>query len=1020
MIPVPFLFRPAALGRIYAPIFALLLCLFTPLAHAQEIKVDISNTGRPLSEGWDPAYTAWNTNQNWFAGGDVTANTFSGVTVTLRRVGSVGTALQPNYWKAGVQATAYNVKLTADGIKIANGDTGAQMEMRLSGLAAGSHTVLTYHNIWDSLPAGSFAPLDLSVDGVLAVTNLVMSMRVTNNAAATTAYLTVNAVAGQDVVILMAAETNNAAWTTKNVYLNGFEIDTANSTLKAVSPTPGNLDEHVDGDNKTVPLRWTGAGSAVSHNVFFGTDSNAVKNATTASLQFKGNQTGTNYTATNISSLLTYFWRVDEINALSNVTKGDLWIFRPRHLAFPGAEGYGRFARGGRGGIVVEVSNTNNSGAGSLRDALTGNYGPRTVVFTVSGLFTIDSDVIIGNNTPYITLAGQTAPGKGICVRKYQFGVSGGRDLIIRHVRSRPGNISGTTLNGSGLSGSDNCIMDHVSISWGIDEELSTRSSKNITFQRSLISEALNIAGHQNYPAGTAHGYAASVGGDIASLHHNLLAHNEGRNWSLAGGLDGGGYYSGRLDVFNNVVYNWGHRTTDGGAMQVNFVNNFYKPGAAIAITVALNAQYGGFPGYQQYYFDGNIMPGYWGTNNETAGRTQSTETGGTLPANSTPPYSAWVTNAFFPSYATVQPVTNAYEHVLSDVGCTQPAIDDHDLRVIRETLNGTYTYTGTGPYGGSPGLPNSQDDVGGWDNYPNVTRAANYDSDHDGLPDWWEQIIGTNPNSPANNFADSNADPDGDEYTNLEDYLNWLAAPHTDCPTNSFVDIDLHLLARGLTNNAPTFSVSGATNGSVTLLTNRIARFTPNVGTNALGKFNFSVTDSIGVVLTNTIGIHITTASAPANTAPVLPAISNRTVNVGATMNFTNSATDAEGGALTYTLPFAPTNATLDASSGALNWRPSVTYANSTNFFAIVVTDNGGLSATQNFSVLVNPLTAPSVAAPSFNGTQLNFTVTGQVGPDYALQTSSNLATWSTLFITNSPPATFNWSDTNSDPLRF
>jgi len=97
--------------------------------------------------------------------------------------------------------------------------------------------------------------------------------------------------------------------------------------------------------------------------------------------------------------------------------------------------------------------------------------------------------------------------------------------------------------------------------------------------QRTLISEALNVAGHQNYPAGTAHGYAGSMGGDVASLHHNLLAHNSGRNWSMAGGLDGNGYYSGRLDIFNMVVYNWGTRATDGGAHEVNFVNNYFKRG---------------------------------------------------------------------------------------------------------------------------------------------------------------------------------------------------------------------------------------------------------------------------------------------------------------------------------------------------------------------------------------------------------------------------------------------------------
>jgi hypothetical protein len=519
------------------------------------------------------------------------------------------------------------------------------------------------------------------------------------------------------------------------------------------------------------------------------------------------------------------------------------------------------------------VTNTNDSGPGSLRDALTGNYGPRTVVFTVSGLITLESDLIINQNNPNITLAGQTAPGKGICTRKYQLGISGGRDLIIRNVRSRPGNLSGTTLNGSGMAGVDHCIMDHCAISWGIDEEMSTRGARNLTLQRTLISEALNIAGHDKYPAGTKHGFAASVGGDIASLHHNLLAHCEGRNWSLAGGLDGAGYFAGRLDIFNNVVYNWGGRTTDGGAHEVNFVNNYYKPGAASTYFYALNAQYGNFPGTQQYYFEGNVMPGHFGVGNQSAGRTRSTEGGGSLPST----YESWVTNAFFPSYAAIQTATNAYKLVLSDVGCNQPLIDDHDARVIRETIDGTYTYTGTGPYGGSPGLPNSQDDVGGWEDYPVLTRPANFDTDHDGLPDWWERLKGSNTNSPAGDFSDANADLVGDEYTELERYLNWMAAPHVDC-TNS-VDVDLTWLTRGFTNTSPVYTVFSPVNGIVTLVGGQTARFTPTTATNSLGSFMFSVVDARGDSMTNSVGIRIISATTPAQ--PPLLGIRNQSGNL-------------------------------------------------------------------------------------------------------------------------------------------
>ncbi|TAL03580.1 MAG: T9SS C-terminal target domain-containing protein [Verrucomicrobia bacterium] len=838
-------------------------------AAAQEIKVDFNFNNKPLSQTADAAYTPWSTNSIWFSGGDTISNTFSGVTFTFKRVGTIGTGLTTDWYSAGI-ATA---KLVNDGITVTPfnqtnivGTTtapGARIELTISNLTAGAHTLLTWHNTWQNPSAYTFSPLNIYLNGAQIITNLPVSNRVTNNADGSYSYVKFTADGVNNTVVTFEASTNFNA-NVCNVSIDGFEIDTPDFKYKANKPSPVSGDEHVDADaTKNVLLYWTKAALAVSNRVYFGTSSNAVLNATTGSAEFKGTQVSTNLLVTNLSTLATYWWRIDEVDATNGVTKGDLWYFRTRHLAFPGAEGYGRFARGGRGGVVIEVTNTNDSGAGSLRDALTGNYGPRTVVFAVSGLITLESDLIISQNTPYLTLAGQTAPGKGICTRKYQLGMSGGRDAIVRNVRSRPGNLSGTTLNGSGMSGSDHCIFDHVSISWGIDEELSTRTAKNITFQRCLISEALNIAGHQNYPPGTAHGYAASVGGNIASLHHNLLAHNEGRNWSLAGGLDANGNFDGSLDIFNNVVHNWGGRTTDGGAHQVNFVGNYYKKGAASSIFVALKAQYDNFPGTQQYYFTNNVMPGTFDYSNQTAGRTAVNGTG-TVPTN----YSPWVNVPFFPSYATVEGATNAYKSVLSDVGCTQPQIDDHDVRVIRETLDGTYTFTGTGPYGGSPGLPNSQDDVGGWENYPFVQRAANFDTDHDGLPDWWETIKGLNTNSAPGDFSDSNADLVDDEYTELERYLNWLAAPHFDCTVGTSLDVNLTAFTRGYTNTSPTYTVSAPTNGSVTLIGGNTARFTPSVSSNALGSFTFIVTDLQGASLTNTVGIHI----APAAAAPAQP----------------------------------------------------------------------------------------------------------------------------------------------------
>lgn len=841
--------------------------LLAGAAAAQEIKVDFNANNRPVSEGWDTAYISWNTNSIWFAGGDVISNTFSGVTFTFRRVGPTGTALRPDRYAAGLTTAGWNAKLVSDGIQVepphitnvvGSGQSPVRIELTISDLSAGPHTLLTWHNTWQNPSPYTFSPLNLYLNGTQIITNLPVSNRVTNNADAAYSYVPLFADGSNNVVIAYEASTDFNV-TDANPCIDGFELDTPNFKFKANRPSPANGDEHVDADaTKNVLLYWTKAAIAVSNRVYFGTSSNAVLAATPAAPEFAGNQTATNLLVTNLSSLVTYWWRVDQIDNTNGVTKGDLWMFRPRHLAFPGAEGYGRFARGGRGGVVAKVTNLKDSGPGSFRDAIEGDYGPRTVVFDVGGLITLNSDIIIGSSQPCITVAGQTAPGKGICIKRQQFGLSGARDCIVRFMRIFVGKESGETQNATGLAGVDHCIMDHCSFGWGLDEAISSRNAKNMTLQRSFCSEMLNIAGHDKYPAGTEHGYAASIGGEIATFHHNLLAHNEGRNWSLAGGLDANGNFSGSLDIFNNVVYNWGGRTTDGGAHRVNFVNNYYKPGAGTTHFKILTAQYDNFPGTQQYYFVGNVMPGYYQTNQQASARDSS----GFIPTN----YSTWVSVPFFPSYATIDEVTNAYKRVLSDVGCNQPMVDDHDRRIIRETISGTYTYTGTGPDGGRAGMPNTTDDVGGWEDYGNYTRPVGWDSDNDGMPDWWEQIKGLNPN-----VADANGDPDGDEYTNLEDYLNWLAQPHFDCTNGTSLDIDLTQFTRGFTNNSPIYTVAQPTNGTVTLVgNNRTARFTSAASTNAIGRFTFSVVDAQGYNMTNTIGLRLISAIVPAQ-PPVL-----------------------------------------------------------------------------------------------------------------------------------------------------
>jgi hypothetical protein len=300
------------------------------------------------------------------------------------------------------------------------------------------------------------------------------------------------------------------------------------------------------------------------------------------------------------------------------------------------------------------------------------------------------------------------------------------------------------------MAGSDHCIMDHCSISWGIDEEMSTRSSKNVTLQRVLISEALNVAGHSNYPAGTAHGYAASIGGDIGSFHHNLLAHNEGRNWSMGGGLDGNGYYSGKLDIRNNVVYNWRGRTTDGGAHEVNFLNNYYKPGPATSAKkiwfINPSAPYG------QFFLSGNYLFGKGEVNQNNVKGVKADH-----------PDSAVISAAFDVELVSEQPAEKAYSLVLKNAGASL-CRDAVDLRIIEEVKSGK---SSSGK--NKNGIIDSQKEVGGWPVLKSL--APKKDSDADGIPDQWEIQNKLNPNEPG----DAAMQTINTSYSNIEIYLNSL-----------------------------------------------------------------------------------------------------------------------------------------------------------------------------------------------------------------------------------------------------
>ena len=856
-----------------------LLAFFTSvcaMAQSPVVKVDINMSGRPELETNDPNYLPW------IPDGTSSSLTANGVTLTLRKAGSNGTNLRTTYYKAGIQQPSY-ARLGSDAVYIDGGNAGAQIELVISGLSTGTHSLMAFHNSPDNPSTNTFAPLNVFVNNAQVLSNVAHSARALTIETTQSSYITFNATAGQNVTIAYRAVTSGSQ-NNKNVYINGFELNTPNVKNQAKSPIPTDGDMHVNADAGTATLKWTAGTGAATHRIYFGTDKNCVTTATPASSCYKTAQTGTSYNVSGLYSMDTYYWRVDEVTSGGVVTKGNTWVFRPRHLAFPGAEGYGRYAIGGRGGKVIHVTNLNDTGAGSLRDAFENQTGPRTIVFDVAGIIALNSRLVCSD--PYVTIAGQTAPGKGICIRKAPVGFTG-NDLIARHMKVRLG--AGPTFDGMGLTGANHSILDHCSISWTIDESFSSRSGKNITLQRTLIAEALNAANHANYPTGTEHGYAATIGGDIGSFHHNLLAHNYGRNWSLGGGLDGNSYYAGRLDITNNVVYNWGGRTTDGGAMEVNFVNNYYKPGAGSKIFVALSMDHENTGlGSQRAYFSGNVMPGYFTESNQTAGRRETFSNGDSKK------YECFVTAPFFPSYVTTHSATDAYKSVLSDVGQTQPQFDDHDIRMVDETLNGTYKYKGS--VTGKPGFPDKESDVGGYESYPATTRAANWDTDKDGLPDFWETAIGTSNGSASGNFSDSNADPDKDGYTNLEEYLNWMAETHYFVANTATQTIDLAAMFKGYTKTSPTYSVSAVVNGTVTI-SGSTATFKPtNCG---FASFNLTVKDNANATMTKTIGAFVNGTCAAANKAPTVritaPA-NNATFASPASVTITANAADSDG----------------------------------------------------------------------------------------------------------------------------
>lgn len=442
-------------------------------------------------------------------------------------------------------------------------------------------------------------------------------------------------------------------------------------------------------------------------------------------------------------------------------------------LAFPGAEGFGKNTTGGRGGKVVFVTTLNDYGSGSLREAVN-TPGARYILFKVSGTINLLSELKINNGN--VTIAGQTAPGEGICLKNYPVSINAD-NIIIRYMRFRMGDEAQQEGDAIGSRFHKNIIIDHCSFSWSTDETVSIYNNENTTLQWCFITESLRNSVHGK----GAHGYGGIWGGKNASFHHNLLAHHDSRNPRLGEYAGSSFALTDLVDLRNNVIYNWqGNSTYGGEAMNVNIVNCYYKPGPAttkssrivsidknkIESTEVYNI-------WGKFYIDGNVVEG------------------NTLATSDNWTYGVY--NQFHGSYGTVsdedktamkmlQPhninnnVTthsawDAYQRVL-DFGGASFKRDAIDTRIVNDVKNKSYSFEGSN--GSTNGIIDTQNDVGGWPIL--ASEEPPKDTSGDGIPDSWKTSVKLK-------ISDNN--PNGHElstgYENIEVYINSLVASITD-----------------------------------------------------------------------------------------------------------------------------------------------------------------------------------------------------------------------------------------------
>lgn len=489
------------------------------------------------------------------------------------------------------------------------------------------------------------------------------------------------------------------------------------------------------------------------------------------------------------------------LSAMLAGTLGTAYTAKSQTLpAFPGAEGFGMYTTGGRGGKVYHVTTLEDNGKTSLKGSLrwaNAQAGPRIIVFDVSGTIFLKSALKINENT---TIEGQTAPGDGICIADYP--VTLNNNTITRYLRFRLGNRQVAHHEGDGLGGMDlhDVMVDHCSVSWSIDECLSVYGSKNLTVQWCLAGQSLKNAGHSK----GAHGYGGNWGGSGATYHHNLLAHHESRVPRL--GPRQSTQTDERMDLRNNVFYNWGGNGCYGGeGMNVNIVNNYYKVGpatlrrsaliqrriAGIGIRTSTYTHHGTehpndwdkmWHVWGDFYVRGNVNSVhadvtkdnwtygiYNQIDNKQVDNTYTQRTKDTICVTTPHPFYAVTTETAYKAYGKVLAYAGACLHR-----------DAVDQLLVNDTQNGTATYTGTGN-GRVPGIINNQNDIkpvgagDDWSPWPMLKQdTPPADTDRDGMPDEWETANGCNP------AVDDAATLAPNGYANIENYANSLVAAIT------------------------------------------------------------------------------------------------------------------------------------------------------------------------------------------------------------------------------------------------